>query len=197
MKHYSVKVHVRPELRYASLLGGASLPEGLAQVLEGVVVSQWQPATTGGDHLWLQLSRPSDEELLAEIGAGAIQVGYALVEAEVEELVDHAVQGAIIGFFGGGTATSAATRNPPLALIAALIGAYAGNRAGAQVRTLVANHRYQLHRNDQWIVTELPGAGQEAAGAAQRTRAVAETAGSLSGVYPPAELGRLRADWPA
>ena len=161
MKHYSVKVHVRPELRYASLLGGASLPEALTGVLEDVTVSQWQSAFTGGDHLRLQLSRPSDDELLAEIGAAAIQVGYALVEAEVEEFVDHAVQGAIIGFSGAGTATGAATRNSPLALVAALIGAYAGNRVGAQMRTLIATRRYQLHRNGQWIVTELPVPAQQ------------------------------------
>lgn len=156
MKHYSVKVHVRPELRYASLLGGASLPEAFARVLEDVIVSQWQSAPAGGDHLRLEFSRPSDEELVAEIEAAAVQIGYALVEAEVEEFVDHAVQGAIVGFFGGGTATSAATRNPPLALIAALIGAYAGNRVGAQVRTLIATRRYQLHRSGQLIVTERP-----------------------------------------
>jgi hypothetical protein len=161
MKHYSVKVRVRPELRYASLLGGASLPDALARVLEDVVVSQWQAAPSGGEHLRLQLSRPSDEELLAEIGAAAIQVGYELVEAEVEELVDRAVKGAIIGFCGTGTATGAATRNSPLALVAALVGAYVGHRVGAEVRTLIASRRYQLHRNGQWIVTELPVAAQQ------------------------------------
>jgi hypothetical protein len=161
MKHYSVKVHVRPELRYGSLLGGASLPEALAGPIENVFISQWQPAAAGGDHLWLHLSRPSDEELLAEIGAAAIQVGYALVEAEVEEFVDHAVQGAIIGFCGGGTATSAATRNSPLALIAALVSAYIGNRVGVEVRTLIATRHYQLHRSGQWIVTEVPLPAQQ------------------------------------
>jgi hypothetical protein len=71
------------------------------------------------------------------------------------------VQGAIIGFGGAGTANGAATRNSTLALVAALVGAYAGNRVGAQMRTLIATRRFQLHRNGQWIVTELPVPAQQ------------------------------------
>lgn len=161
MIHYSVKVHVRPELRYGSLLGGASLRQAIARRIEDVIVSQWQSAPTGGEHLRLVLSRPSDGELLAEIEAAAVQVGYALVEADVEEFVDNAVRGAVIGFCGGGGATGATTRNPLLTLIAAAIGGYVGERVGASVRTLVATHRYQLHRSGCWIVTELPLVAQE------------------------------------
>lgn len=117
------------------------------------------PCSPGAPHLWLELSRRSDSELLAEIEAAAVQVGYALVEAEVEELVDNAVRGAVIGFCGGG-ATGATTRNPLLAVIGAVIGGYVGERVGASVRTLVATHRYQLHRSGSWIVTELPLAAQ-------------------------------------
>lgn len=154
MKHYSVKVHLRPELRYGSLLGGSSLPEALVGVLEDAVVGQWQSAPTGGEHLWLGLSRPSEEELLAEIGAAAVQIGFGLVEAEVEEFVDQAVCGLLVGFAGAGTATGASMRNPLLTLIAAAAGAYAGRQVGASMRTLVASHRYQLHRSG-WIATEL------------------------------------------
>lgn len=159
MNHYSVKVHVRPELRYGSLLGGVSLPQVLARGIQDVIISQWQSAPTGGEHLWLELSRPSDGELLAEIEAAAVQVGYALVDAEVEEFVNNAMRGAIIGFCGGG-ATGATTRNPLLTAIAAVIGGYVGERVGASIRTLVATHRYQLHRSGRWIVTELPLAAQ-------------------------------------
>jgi hypothetical protein len=156
MHHYSAKVHVRPELRYGSLLGGTNLSEALVRGLEDVIVSQWQSAPTGGDHLRLEFSRPSDKELLAEIESAAVQVGYALVEAEVEEFVDSAVRGAVIGFCGCGGAAGVTSRNPLLTLIAAAIGGYVGERAGASVRTLVASRRYQLHRNGRWIVTELP-----------------------------------------
>lgn len=156
MKHYSMKIHVSPELRYGSLLGSASLPQALMSEIKDGIVSQYQPVPTGGEHLRLELSRPSDDgELLAEIEAAAAQVGYAVLEVEVEEFVDNAVRGALIGFCvgGGGGAT---TRNPLLTLIAAAIGAYAGERIGTQVRTLVATRHYQLNRNGRWIVTELP-----------------------------------------
>jgi hypothetical protein len=102
----------------------------------------------------------SDGELLAEIQAAAVQVGFALVEAEVEEFVDNAARGAVVGFCGSGGAMGATTRNPPLTLIAAAIGGYVGQRVGASVRTLVASHRYQLHGSGHWIVTELPLAAQ-------------------------------------
>lgn len=161
MNHYSVKVHVRPELRYGSLLGGTSLPQALARAIEDVTISQCQSAPTGGEHLWLELSRPSRGELLAEIETAAVQVGHALVEAEIEEFVDNAVRGAVIGFCGGGGATGATTRNPLLTLIAAAIGGYVGERVGASVRTLVSTHRYQLHSSGRWIVIELPLAARE------------------------------------
>lgn len=155
MKHYSVRVHLRPELRYGLLLAGASLPQAFMHALEDVIISHWQSAPTGGDHLRLEFSRPSEKGLLAEIQAAAVQVGYALVEAEIKEFVDNAVRGAVVGFCGGGVA-GAKTRNPLLALIAAAIGGFVGERAGASMRTLIDSRRYQLHRSGRWIVTELP-----------------------------------------
>lgn len=48
------------------------------------------------------------------------------------------------------------------------------------------------------LLLRLAAAGQEALAMrdAERRDAVAETAGALSGVYEPDELGRLRQDWP-
>jgi hypothetical protein len=155
MNYYSVKVHLRPELRYGSLPGG-QLSGALADLLEDVIVAQWAHAPTGGVHLRLEFSRPSRGELMAEIHRAAEQVGYTLMEAEVEEFVDKAVSGTIIGFCGTGGAARLKTENPLLTLTAAVIGGYVGKRAGESMRTLVASHRYQLHRNGRWIFTELP-----------------------------------------
>src|SRR5262249_20702439 len=104
MKHYySAKVHLRPQLRYDALLGGGDdLPVALARGLEGVAVSRWEKATEGGDQLTLDFSGPSRDELLAEIERAAVQVGYSLVEAEVEEFVDRAATGLVAGFVGVG-----------------------------------------------------------------------------------------------
>jgi hypothetical protein len=49
------------------------------------------------------------------------------------------------------------------------------------------------------LLLRLAAAGAEAIAdeAGERRRAVEETAGALSGIYEPGELGRLREDWPA
>lgn len=49
------------------------------------------------------------------------------------------------------------------------------------------------------LLLRLAAAGAEAIAdeGGERRRAVEETAGALSGIYEPGELGRLREDWPA
>ncbi len=49
------------------------------------------------------------------------------------------------------------------------------------------------------LLLKLANAGSDSLGLAQeeRRRAVEETAGTLTGVYEPDELERLREDWPA
>ncbi|MGN6372231.1 MAG: hypothetical protein ACTHM1_04480 [Solirubrobacteraceae bacterium] len=49
------------------------------------------------------------------------------------------------------------------------------------------------------MLLRLVSAGQESIEreAIERGRAVKETAGSLTGIYQPGELARLREDWPA
>lgn len=155
-RYYSVKVHLRPQLRYDALLGGDDLPVALARGLEGVVISQWQKATEGGDLLTLDFSGSSRNGLLAEIERGAVQVGYSLVEAEVEEFVDRAATGLLAGLASAGGAAGVTTRNVWVTLLAGAVGAFAGEKVGAAARTVVAHHRYQLHRSGRWIVTELP-----------------------------------------
>lgn len=153
-RYYSVKVHLRPQLRYASLLGGEDLPVALVRGLEGAVVTRWQAAMEGGDHLTLEFSGTSRNDLLAEIERAAIQVGFALVEAEVEEFVDRAATGLVAGFLSASGAAGLTTRNLLVTLLAGAAGAYAGEKAGASARALVASRRYQLHRSGRWI--EMP-----------------------------------------
>ncbi len=62
----------------------------------------------------------------------------------------------------------------------------------------VAERRWPEVRSRKELLLRLAAAGREAIereGAARRA-AVAETAGTLSGVYEPGELERLREDWP-
>jgi hypothetical protein len=62
-----------------------------------------------------------------------------------------------------------------------------------------AQQRWPEVRNRKELLLKLAAAGQEAIEreAGERERAVAETAGALSGAYEPGELKRLREDWPA
>jgi hypothetical protein len=61
-----------------------------------------------------------------------------------------------------------------------------------------AQRRWPEIRDRKVLLLRLVEAGREAIAreANDRARAVAETAGALSGVYEPGELERLREDWP-
>jgi hypothetical protein len=62
-----------------------------------------------------------------------------------------------------------------------------------------AQRRWPEIRDRKELLLKLVAAGNDAIEekAAERARAVEETAGVLSGVYEPGELERLREDWPA
>ncbi len=62
----------------------------------------------------------------------------------------------------------------------------------------LAQRRWPEVRDRKILLLRLLEAGREAIvqEVADRTRAVEETAGALSGVYEPGELQRLRDDWP-
>jgi hypothetical protein len=62
----------------------------------------------------------------------------------------------------------------------------------------LAQIRWPEVRDRKVLLLRLVEAGNEAIAreAADRARAVAETAGALSGVYEAGELERLREDWP-
>lgn len=61
-----------------------------------------------------------------------------------------------------------------------------------------AQQRWPEIRDRKELLLKLATAGEKAieCEAEDRTRVVEETAGTLSGVYEPGELGRLREDWP-
>lgn len=62
-----------------------------------------------------------------------------------------------------------------------------------------AQRRWPAVRNRKELLLRLAAVGREAIRreAAERSAAVEETAGALTGVYRPDELERLRDDWPA
>jgi hypothetical protein len=61
-----------------------------------------------------------------------------------------------------------------------------------------AQRRWPRVRDRKELLLRLAAAGQKAIQreAEGRKRAIAETAGAFTGVYPPDALERLREDWP-
>jgi len=61
-----------------------------------------------------------------------------------------------------------------------------------------AQRRWPEVRNRKELLLRLAEAGRKAIAreAEERKRAIAESAGALTGVYPPDALEQLRADWP-
>lgn len=62
-----------------------------------------------------------------------------------------------------------------------------------------AQRRWPKVHDRKELLLRLAAVGRKAIEreAADRARAVEETAGTLSGIYAPGELERLREDWPA
>ncbi len=62
-----------------------------------------------------------------------------------------------------------------------------------------AQRRWPDVRDRKQLLLRLVEAGQESIEreAVERSTAVSETAGLLTGIYQPGELARLREDWPA
>jgi hypothetical protein len=61
-----------------------------------------------------------------------------------------------------------------------------------------AQRRWPKVRDRKELLLRLADAGQKAIAreAEERRRAIAKTAGALTGIYRPDELKRLREDWP-
>lgn len=61
-----------------------------------------------------------------------------------------------------------------------------------------AQRRWPEVRSRKELLLRLAEAGRKAIAleAGERKRAIAQTAGALTGVYPPDALEQLRADWP-
>lgn len=156
MNRYSLQLRVRPSLYYGSLLEGSpNLAQALEQALFGAVIGELRPALEGGELLDVALHRPTHEQAVNEIAAATERFGYSLIEAEVSEIVDKAVQGIVVGACSGG-ALGLATKNPYLELFAAIVGAAAGAKAGSMIELVRARYRYRRSPAGGWVVTELP-----------------------------------------
>lgn len=155
MNRYSLQLRVRPNLYYGSLLEGApNLAQALEQAL-GAAIGELRPALEGGELLDVVLRRPTHQQAVNEIIAATEHFGYSLIEAEVSEIVDKTVQGLVVGVCSGG-ALGLTTKNPYLELLAAIVGAAAGGKAGSMIESVRAKYHYRWFPATGWVITELP-----------------------------------------
>lgn len=156
MSRYAIQLRIRRDLYYGSLLGPASsVEEALGSALADVAVGVARPAAQGGEHLDLLLRRPTHQQAVEEAIHALQQVGYSLLEAEVSQIVNRTVEGAVLGFLGGGT-LGLPSKNPYVELAAATLGALAGGKAGSMVESVVARYHYSWFPAAGWVVTPMP-----------------------------------------
>jgi hypothetical protein len=152
MKKYLIRSRVRPNAYHGSLLASSSaIGEVIAEANEAVTVLEWVQHLEGGEQIALRLRGEGRDQAFNEVLSLVQGFGYSLVDAEVGEIVDRTVEGAVLGLFAGGGIGS--TKAPAIATIAALAGALAGAKAGSMIEQIGATHRYQWFPARGWIVT--------------------------------------------
>jgi hypothetical protein len=130
-------------------------------VNEAVTVTEWFRSLEGGEQLALSLRGAGRDQAFNEVLALIQGFGYSLLDAEVSEIVDKTVEGAVVGLFGGG-ALGSTTRSPALTVIGGLAGVLAGSMAGSVIEAVGARHRYQWFPASGWIVTGITPAARPA-----------------------------------
>lgn len=155
MTEYLIKSRVHPNAYHGSLLTGASaIVEVIAEANEAVTVLEWIQHLEGGEQIALRLRGTERDQAFNEVLSLVQGFGYSLVDAEVGEIVDRTVQGAVLGLVACGGIGST-TKAPAITTIAALAGALAGAKAGSMVEKIGVRHRYQWFPARGWVVTAL------------------------------------------
>jgi len=151
------RLGVRPSQRLA--LGGrrtaALSSEQLMTQLPGTSVRE---LSSDDSYHWLvdlELTRDTHEQALNEIIIAVQRLGFDVVNAWVTEWADRAVEGALIGLAGGGTAGSA-SGNAELAAIIALAGNIIGGWAGSQLKRVEKVYELTPSYPSGWVLTPVP-----------------------------------------
>lgn len=155
MNRHVIRGRVRPNFYYASLhVGATTIAEVLGDVIADAVSVESAPSPEGGETLRVEISRPTHTEAFEAVLAAVERAGYSMLEAEVGEIVDGSVQGAMVGLLGGG-APGAMKERPLVAIIGAALGWWVGREVGASARKLGAAYRYQCLAATGWTYTEI------------------------------------------
>jgi hypothetical protein len=156
MKKYLIRSRIRPNAYHGSLLAGPSaISEVVGGANEAITVLEWFAHLEGGEQIVLRLRGEGRDQAFNEVLSLVQGLGYSMVDAEVAEIVDRTVEGAVFGCLTGG-GIGATTKGPVIAAVAALAGALAGAKVGSTVEQFGVRHRYQWFPARGWIVTVVP-----------------------------------------
>jgi hypothetical protein len=150
MKRYKVEATPSRVAYHGPNYTASGLAEALGRLIgEAVIEVASSPAPP---QLRVDFRRETADEALEDLRAAVAQLGLTLVEAEVSEMVDHAVEGMLIGFLGGGTTGS--RKNPYIAFLLALAGAAAGAKAGSMLQTVAMEYTARFLPGAGWARTD-------------------------------------------
>jgi hypothetical protein len=128
---------------------------GIMQTLAGAAVHQLVGAPQTGYDVEIQLERPTHHDAMHDIRVALENLGFTVLQAEVTIWLTSTAELAILGGTGGG-AIGAATKDPALFVLFALIGAGAGAVAAQFTKKVKERFDAQLmHRYGAagWSIT--------------------------------------------
>src|ERR1700727_1131823 len=155
MNTYRLRVRRIPRLARFSWCVSALSAEHLTTQLPDASVRE----VSGDDSYYgvveLQLSRDTHEEALNEILLAIQLLGFEAVNASVTEWADRAVEGALLGFAGGGTA-GAASGDADVAAVIALAASIVGGLVGSQLKRVEKIYELTPAFPTGWVLTPVP-----------------------------------------
>jgi hypothetical protein len=156
MKKYLIRSRVRPNAYQGSLLAGSlAIDEVIAEANDAITVLEWFAHLEGGEQIVLRMRGEGRDQAFNEVLSLVQGLGYSMVDAEVAEIVDRTVEGAVFGLLASG-GIGATAKTPGVTALAALAGALAGAKAGSTIERFGDRHRYQWFGARGWIVTGAP-----------------------------------------
>jgi hypothetical protein len=121
------KFHAAPQLiyRYPGYAVRQLSANGILQTLAGATVHQIVGAPHTGYDVEIQLDRSTHHDAMHDIRVALENLGFTVLQAEITVWLTSTAELAVLGGTGGG-AIGAATKDPVLFVLFALIGAGAG-----------------------------------------------------------------------
>jgi hypothetical protein len=132
-------------------LDAAALRESLGRLIAHEITSTPWGQTT----LDVTLRRGSHDTALNDLFVLTQQLGYTLLNGEIAAFVSDTVEGVILGGTGSGV-VGATSENGWVALVASVLGAFAGGLIGSKVKRVEAVYQVRPNYQGGWTFVQAP-----------------------------------------